>query len=112
MNVFSIITIYQYGTKCSIMIRATINADGKSDLIRFNGNVTAIRYTNEAPQPVLIPFINGHNRQMSFMQDNAPGHRAHATRGWLAANNIPVFGTCPARSPNMHPIENLLFGLN
>ena len=25
------------------------------------------------------------------MHDNAPGHRAHATRGWLAANNISVF---------------------
>ena len=41
------------------------------------------------------------------MHDNAPGHRAHATRGWLAANNISVFGPWPARSPDMSPIENL-----
>ena len=89
------------------MIWAAISADGKSDIIRFNGNVTARRYMTEALQPALIPFINGHNRQMTFMHDNAPGHRAHATRGWLAPNNIHVFGPWPARSPDMNPIENL-----
>ena len=44
---------------------------------------------------------------MAFMHDNAPEHRANATRGWLAANNIPVFGPWPARSPDMNPIDNL-----
>ena len=84
--------IYQYGPKRSIMIWAAIKADGKSDIIRFNGNVTARRYMAEALQPGLVPFLNRHNRPMAFQHDNAPGHRAHATRGWLAAQNIPVFG--------------------
>ena len=41
----------------------------------------------EALQPALVPFVNRHNRQMTFMRDNAPGYRARATRGWLAALN-------------------------
>ena len=99
--------IHHYGPKRSIMIWAAISADGKSDIIRFNGNVTSRRYVAEALQPALIPFVNQHNRQMTFMHDKAPGHRAHATRGWLATHNIPVFGPWPSKSPDMNPIENL-----
>ena len=36
-----------------------------------------------------------------------PLDRAHATRGWLAPNNVHVFGHWPARSLDMNPIENL-----
>ena len=89
------------------MVWAAISTDGKSQMIRFNGNVTSRRYINEALQAALTPFMNGHNRQMTLLHDNAPGHTARATRGWLAANNIPVFGPWPARSPDMNPIENL-----
>ena len=87
--------IYQYGPKRSIMLWAAISADGTSEITRFNGNVTARRYMTEALQPALVPFVNCHNRQMTFMHDNAPGHRACATRGWLAAHNIPIFGPGP-----------------
>ena len=81
------------------------NANGKSRIFRFNGNVTSRRYVNEALQPGLLPFLNGHNRPMSFMQDNAPAHRAIETRNWLNANNVQVFDPWPANTPD---IENLL----
>ena len=42
---------------------------------------------------------------MSFMQDNAPAHRAIETRNWLNANNVQVFDPWPANTPD---IENLL----
>ena len=64
------------------------------------------RYMTEALKPALVPFVNRHNRQMTFMHDNAPEHRAHATRGWLA-HNIPIFGPWPSKSPDMNPIKNL-----
>ena len=54
--------IYQYGQKRSIMIWAAISAVGKSELIRFNGNVRARRYMAEALQPALVPFLNRHNQ--------------------------------------------------
>ena len=66
----------------------------------------------EALQPALVSFLNRHNRQMSFMHGNAPGHRTHTTRGWLAAQNIglPIFGPRPSKSLAMNPIET--FGHN
>ena len=42
------------------MVWAAISADGKSYTIRFNGNVTARRYQDEALGPGLVPFINRH----------------------------------------------------
>ena len=99
--------INRYAQKRSIMIWAAISPDGKSEIIRFNGNVTARRYMAEALKPALVPFLNRHNRHMSFMHDNAPSHRAHTTRGWLAVQNIPIFGPWPSKSPGMNPIENL-----
>ena len=45
--------------------------------------------------------------QMQFMKDNAQAHSAFATRDWLRANNVHVFGLWPAKSPDMNPIENL-----
>ena len=61
--------IRQYGPRQSIMVLAAISAEGKSQIIRFNGNVTAIRYQNEALGPALLPFLNSHMPQMQFMQD-------------------------------------------
>ena len=96
--------IHQYGPKQTIMIWAAFSADGKSNIIRFNCNVTARRYQDEA----LLPFLNRHNQQqVLFMQDNATPHRAHTTRAFLQANNVNVFGTWPGKSPDMNPIENL-----
>ena len=99
--------IQRVGTKQGIMVWAAISIDGKSDLVSFNGNVTANRYQNEALQPALVPFVNRHNRPMTFQQDNAPAHRALTTTNWFAANNIHVFGPWPSKSPDMNPIENL-----
>ena len=80
------------------MVRAAISADGKSDIIRFDGNVTARRYQNEVLELGLLPFINRHNNQMIFMQDNAPAHRALATSDWLLANYFQVFGPLLSKS--------------
>ena len=104
---FAAPNIHQYGPRQSIMVWAAISADGKSQIIQFNGSVTARRYQNEALAVGLMPFLNQHNNQMQFMQDNASPHRAHATRDWLQNHNIDVFGPWPSKSPDMNPIENL-----
>ena len=62
------------------MVWAAISAEGKSEMIRFQGNVTTRRYREEALEPGLLPFLNTHQaNHMQFLQDNAPGHRAYAT---------------------------------
>lgn len=99
--------LHQYGPQQSIMVWAAMSAEGKSRIIRLNGNVTDIRYQNEALGPALLPFLNRHMQQAQFMQDNAPAHRAFVTRDWLRANNVQVFDPWLAKSPNINPIENL-----
>ena len=89
------------------MVWATISADGKSQIIQFNGSVTARRYQDETLAVGLLPFPNQHNNQMQFMQDNASPHRVHATRDWLQNHSIDVFGPWPSKSPDMNPIEKL-----
>ena len=87
---------------------AAISAKGKSEMIRFQGNVTARRYREEALELGLLPFLNTHLADhMQFMQDNAPGHRALATRDWFQHNNVTLFSPWPSKSLNMNPIENI-----
>ena len=59
------------------MLWAAISTDGKSDLVRFNENMTARRYRTEALQPALITY-KWSQLIVSFMHYNVPGHRAHA----------------------------------
>ena len=77
-------------------------------MIRFQGNVTARRYPEEALEPGLLPFLNTTLADhMQIMQDNAPGHRAMATRDWFQHNNVTLFSLWPSKSPDMNPIENI-----
>ena len=57
------------------LVWGAISTDGKSELIRFQGSVDAVRYQDEALQQSLLPFKNAHNRRLKFMQDGA-----HRTR--------------------------------
>ena len=45
--------IHQFGPRQSIMVWAAISESGKSQIIRFNGNIIARRYQNEALGPSL-----------------------------------------------------------
>ena len=105
--------IHQYGPKQTIMIWAAISADGKSNIIRFNGNVTVRRYQDEALLPGLIPFLNRHNQQVLFMQDNATPHRAHTyflLFGSLIHRGVSCSHCLPRRLPPSLPVVGRLEG--
>ena len=94
------------GERRSVMVWGAISTEGKSELIRFRGNVDARRYQDEALEPALLPFKNAHQRRMKLMQDGATPHTARTTREWLYQHNIELFGPWPSKSPDMNPIEN------
>ena len=48
--------IHQYGPRQSISVWTAISAEGKSQIIRFNGNAIAIIYQHEALGPALLPL--------------------------------------------------------
>ena len=90
------------------MVWAAISAEGKSEMIRFQGNVSVRMYQEEALEHGLLPFLNTHQaNQIQYMQDNAPGHRAYATRDWFQRNNVTLFSPWPSKSPDMNPIDHL-----
>ena len=76
------------GDKRSAHVWGAISWWGKSELYFIDGNLNADRYIHEVLAPVLLPFYRRHPRHAHFLQDNAPPHRAFATRDWLTAHNI------------------------
>ena len=63
----------------------------------------------------LLAFIEGKSNNINdvdsdlnyiFQQDNAPCHRARATKIWLENNNIDCMNW-PPLSPDINPVENL-----
>ena len=88
----------------SVMVWAAISVAGRTDLVRVQGNLTAVRYRDEILQPHLLPAINV-NREI-FQQDNARPHVARVTADFLANNNVNVL-PWPSKSPDLNPIEHL-----
>ncbi|GFR83748.1 transposable element Tcb2 transposase [Elysia marginata] len=89
----------------SMMVWGGITAAGKTPLVTVHGNLTARRYIDEILRPHVCQAI--HNQGLTFMQDNAPAHRARITNQFLYENNIPVLHPWPPYSPDLNPIEHL-----
>ncbi|GFS23199.1 transposable element Tcb2 transposase, partial [Elysia marginata] len=87
------------------MVWGGITAAGKTPLVTVHGNLTARRYIHEILRPHVVPAI--HNQGLTFMQDNAPAHRARITNQFLYENNIPALHPWPPYSPDLNPIEHL-----
>ncbi|GFR84537.1 transposable element Tcb1 transposase [Elysia marginata] len=87
----------------SVMVWGGITAAGKTPL------VTARRYIDEILRPRVVAAI--HNQGLTFMQDNAPAHRARITNQFLYENNIPVLHPWPPYSPDLNPIWSILWDL-
>lgn len=60
----------------------------------------------ELLKDTIIPELEVAGRHMTFMQDNAPCHKARVVMDFLDENNIETL-VWPPQSPDMNPIENL-----
>ncbi|GFR59753.1 transposable element Tcb2 transposase [Elysia marginata] len=87
------------------MVWGGITAAGKTPLVTVHGNLMARQYIDEILCPYVVPAI--HNQGLTFMQDNAPAHRARITNQFLYENNIPALHPSPPYSPDLNPIEHL-----
>jgi transposase len=70
------------------------------------GSITALSY-----QERIVPLVDGElrlhaDREIVFMQDNAPAHRHRATIEDLAERGVIVINW-PPYSPDLNPIESL-----
>ena len=70
----------------------------KTGLNDSNGNNNAQTYIND-----VLPLIQFHGPNVTFMNDNARPHSATITRQFLVTNNVNVLDW-PANSPDLNPI--------
>ena len=72
----------------SVMVRAGIHHDGKTDLDIVPGNLTAQKYCDGIIKPV-VPYLQQHNVGI-FQHDNARSHTARHTQNILRIHNVNV----------------------
>ena len=87
-----------------------ISPTGGVCLVRVNGNLNALGY-EEILFDHLVPFLEEHGRSsFIYQQDNVPIHTAKRMKGFFDREGIEVSG-CPAKSPDLNPIEKLWGGM-
>ncbi|GFW46254.1 transposable element Tcb2 transposase [Trichonephila clavipes] len=98
--------IDNYGGE-SLMVWAIIMLDGRTPLSVFErGSVTDVRYRNEFLKPYVCLFRDACGPEFILMDDNARLHRALLVDEFLKSEDIRRID-CPARSPNLNPIEHV-----
>jgi len=98
----------------SLWIWAGISWKGVTPVIFLNHNIggkfTARRYIEQVLKKVPT-MLRGKLRGLSFMEDGSPVHTAKICSQFRSQRNIRKFPLdetkWPARSPDLHPIENL-----
>ncbi|GFX88794.1 transposable element Tcb2 transposase [Trichonephila clavipes] len=90
-----------------VLVWLGIMIGSRTDLHIFDaGSVNGTRYCNEILLPYVRLFRGAMGLQFLFMDDNAPCHRTVAAKQLLESENIERMD-CPARSPDLNPIEHV-----
>ncbi len=91
----------------SLSVWGAICAHGRTPLVRIVGTLKQEKY-KEIIENYILPMGNTYYGSLSdfvFQQDNCKPHKSKSITAYLDANNVPVM-KCPARSPDLNPIEN------
>ena len=80
-----------------------ISYNGIGPLVAVDGTMNSSKYI-EIIQNHLLPTLA--ERDVIFMDDNAPCHRSHSVRSFFDENGI-TRSEWPPQSPDLNPIENL-----
>ena len=90
----------------SVMVFGMFSSQGTTPLVRLQTRVNAQIYKNIV-QDHVVPIIqnSGFNRA-TFMQDNAPCHKAKVVMSYLSKQDFEIMDW-PPQSPDLNPIENL-----
>ncbi|GFW74147.1 transposable element Tc3 transposase [Trichonephila clavipes] len=89
------------------MVWAGIMINGRTRLhVVANGTMTGQRYIDEVLLPHVRLFRGAVGNKFVFMDDNATCYRTLAVQDCLDSEGIQRLA-CPARSPDLIPIENV-----
>jgi hypothetical protein len=88
------------------MIWAAFGADFKSRISFVEETMDASYYQNMLKNHVDETKKHFGKKKWYFQQDNAPCHRAKATKKWFEKQKVEIL-EWPAQSPDMNLVENL-----
>ncbi|GFU10479.1 hypothetical protein TNCV_955151 [Trichonephila clavipes] len=71
------------------MVWGAISYHGRSNLLRFEGNLNGNRYVHEVLQPEVVPFLQGIHGAV-FQQDNTRPHVAKTVRDFCSAQHMQL----------------------
>ena len=97
------------GGGISVMFWGCFSKLGLGSLVALKGNQNADSYIETLDDCLIDQLIGAEDElgaKMTFMQDNAPCHKAKKVTQFLAENNVSVM-EWPPQSPDLNPIENL-----
>jgi transposase len=97
------------GGGISVMFWGCFSKLGLGTLVALEGNQNADSYIETLDNYLIDELLAAEEElgaKMTFMQDNAPCHKAKRVSDFLAENNVSVL-PWPPQSPDLNPIENL-----
>lgn len=90
----------------SVHVWGAFCADGKSQLVILDQNVTGVVYRQLLDRN-LLPWAHGlFANNFRYQDDNAPAHRARVVTTYLEGQDVNVLRQ-PPLSPDLNPIEHL-----
>ncbi|GFW16323.1 transposable element Tcb1 transposase [Trichonephila clavipes] len=87
------------------MVWGGILYHSRTPLVRIAGTLSSQRYISEVLEQVVLPYLQGLATAI-FQQDNARPHVARIVQRFFVNQQIE-FLPCPARYPDLSPIENM-----
>ena len=95
----------QFGGGGSVMVWGGVSQHHWTELVVIAGNLNAVRYREDILLPHVVSFLKAHP-DMTLQHDNATSHTARSVRDFLQDRYVSVL-PCPAKSPDLNPIEHV-----
>ena len=90
----------------SVMVFGMFSSQGTAPLVRLQTRVNVQIYKNIVQDPVVPIIQNSSFNRATFMEDNAPCHKAKVVMSYLSEQDFEIMDWQP-QSQDLNPIENL-----